>query len=287
MASSVIELELEPERTETDEPVNWIPIRSVYRKLHTDFHVLTNPFGIRISHQLNRDLAHLIGAIDCVDRELDGLDEAAHRQSFGKSLIRYLRGESPALAVKPAKIELVSRLQVLRTVILAPRDSKFVLRYGRKDPGAHRGETSIVRQTSNDLPPDYRMEVDRPFKRFYCLAPKARPISRRFFYLACEMMPAIDTIQDARSDYQQGQIRIRPSIGLYTRLSAMFVFSVTQIAVSFSGALELVQICVFISYRRYGESREMSRKNWQRPRSDTRHFAVFFLVCWVSSRFLI
>jgi hypothetical protein len=61
------------------------------------------------------------------------------------------------------------------------------------------------------------------------LGHKSTPQFERFFYLACEMMPAIDTIQDARFDFRTGQTAIRPTIGLYARLVGVFVFPLPRL----------------------------------------------------------
>ena len=102
---------------ENVELVDWNQVRYVYRKLHTDFHVLTTPFGIRISPQMNRDLALLIASIDAVDRELDELDDLAERDAFSKALVVYLKGESTEIHEPSVSESLATQMRRLRTMI--------------------------------------------------------------------------------------------------------------------------------------------------------------------------
>lgn len=224
MASSVLNLD----RTESDEPIDWYHVRSVYRKLHTDFHVLTKPFGVRISHHLNRDLAHLIGAIDVVDRELDEIEGSAQRHSLGESLIRYLRGESNAVAYEPATTELVSRMRVLRKIIERRKIQDAFCDTVEKilEHTEAKRQTNDARQMIRHLITEWR---STGHLTVLVLGNQSRPEFETFFYLACEMMPAIDTFQDARSDFQKGQIKIRPTLGLYARLLTVFLFPLPKL----------------------------------------------------------
>jgi hypothetical protein len=216
MASSVLKFD----RTLSDEPVDWYQVRSVYRKLHADFQVLTRPFGIRISRELDQDLAHLIGAIDVVDRELDGIEGADQRKAFGVALLRYLRGSAFAVDHDSDSIELVSRIRVLRRIIVRRKiQASFC-----KTVEEILRNTEAKRQSMNasqmigHLITEWR---STGHLTVLFLGNHSTPEFEKFFHLACEMMPAIDTIQDARSDYRKGQMKIRPSIGFYLKLVAV------------------------------------------------------------------
>ena len=236
MASSV----LDRERIEIDEPMDWLKVRSVYRKLHTDFQALTSPFGIVIPDHLDRDLARLIGAIDVVDRELDQIDSASDRQLFGESLLRFLRNQSPALEFEPASDELISRMHGLRSMVVR----KTIHAPFCKTVEKILGHTEAKRQANSQhqlishLVAEWRMTGHLTV---LVLGDKSTSEFESFFYLACEVMPAIDTIQDARMDYKAGQIRVRPGIGFYARLIGMFVLPLPKLLYRFPARWTLVK----------------------------------------------
>ena len=224
MTASVIKLEL----NENVEHFDWTHVRAVYRKLHSDFHVLTKPFGIPISHELNGDLAHLIAALDVVDRELDEIEEFNRRKSFGEALIGYLRGKFSVVAYEPAPAELVTRMHSLRNIIVRREiQSEFCDTVATilKHTEAKR-QTNDKCQMIRHLVTEWR---STGHLTILLLGKQSTKKFEEFFYLACEMMPAIDTIQDARSDYRKGQIKIRPGLGLYAKLFLVFVFPLPKL----------------------------------------------------------
>ena len=92
----------------------------VYRKLHNDFHKLTTPFEIQISSELNRDLAHLICAMDRVDQVLDEINDPEFRKYLQEQLVTFLAESDVPLGLLPKQLgspELSSRLSCLRNVI--------------------------------------------------------------------------------------------------------------------------------------------------------------------------
>ena len=244
MATSALNSILDP--IDFDESVDWSHVRAVYRKLHTDFHVLTRPFGIQISNQRDRDLAHLIGAIDVVDRELDEIELAADRQLFGQSILDYLRGKTAEIAYERSTEELIFRLRVLRNLIVRREiQSSFcdTVQQILEHTEAKR-QTIDPRQMIRHLTAEWRATGHLTV---LVLGGQSTPAFERFFYLACEMMHSIDTMQDVRSDYRKRQVKVRPTIGLYARLIAEFVFPLPKLLFRFPARWDLFKYaCSFL-----------------------------------------
>jgi hypothetical protein len=221
------------------QPMDWVNVRAVYRKLQDDFHMLTEPFGIFVPDDRNLDLSQLIGAIDVVDRELDKIETASGRQGFISKVLSYLRGESAELRVNTSK-ELLDRMAILREAIerLEIRD-KFCDTVQRV---VHHGEAKRVATTDKEmihhLVEEWRLTGVLPV---LFLRELSTPAFEKFFYLCCATMPAIDMIQDARMDFRSGQISIRPSIGLYFKLTKIFFSPLPKLMFLFPSPLTLVR----------------------------------------------
>ena len=112
------------------ELIDWSQVRSVYRKLHTDFHVLTKPFDIEISGQMNQDLAHLISLIDAVDRDLDELSVLADRQTFGQAVVAYLKSDRETIETTTVSAELALRPELFKRNCRAAKHSRRICRSG-------------------------------------------------------------------------------------------------------------------------------------------------------------
>ncbi len=70
-----ISLDSTPSHPYVISKIDWSGVRPIYKKLGTEFHVLTSAFGIEIDTRTQDHLDHLITTIDCVDRIIDDLPE--------------------------------------------------------------------------------------------------------------------------------------------------------------------------------------------------------------------
>lgn len=201
-------------------PMDWTNVREVYKKLQDDFHLLTEPFGIFVPEDRNRDLAQLIGAIDVVDRELDRIEEVESREVFITNVLSFLRGESVELNVD-ASVELADRMMILREAIERLGIQKKFCDTVREvvDHGEAKRLASTNDAMIHHLVEEWRLTGMLPV---LFLGELATPAFEKFFYLCCATMPAIDMLQDARMDYRSGQIGVRPSIGLHLKLLKVF-----------------------------------------------------------------
>lgn len=223
-------------------PMDWTNVRGVYKKLQDDFHLLTEPFGIFVPEDRNRDLAQLIGAIDVVDRELDRIEAADERDTFIETVLGYLRGDTSTLDVE-AEPELHERMAILRESIdrLGIRDAfcdtvKEVVDHGEAKRIAKTNEAMI-----HHLVEEWRLTGVLPVLFLGELSTRA---FEKFFYLCCATMPAIDMLQDARMDYRSGQIGIRPTIGLHLKLLWIFLKPLPKLVWLFPSPTTLVRYAI-------------------------------------------
>jgi len=219
--------------------MDWTNVREVYRKLQTDFHLLTEPFGIFVSHERNEDLSQLIGAIDVVDRELDQISEALARENFISTVLRYLRGKHSSLDVDGTQ-ELHDRMRILREAIerLGIRDEFCTTVRQVVDHGEAKRLASTENEMIHHLVEEWRLTGVLPvlFLREY-----STPAFEKFFYLCCATMPAIDMLQDARIDYRSGQISIRPTFSLHLKLLKVFCCPLPRLLFLFPSPLTLMR----------------------------------------------
>lgn len=232
------------------ELIDWSKVRSVYRKLHTDFHVLTAPFGIKISAQMNQDLAHLISLIDAVDRDLDELKLLADRQAFGHAVVAYLKGDLAEIDTPTVSKELALRLCFLREIV----ERRNIAVAFADAVAAIFDHTEAKRQTA---------DVDDMFKHLtiegwytgrlpiLVMHGKTTPAFENFFCLFCELMTVVDMIQDARSDYRNDEIKVRPGVSLYGKLLAAFVLPLPKLFYRFPKPLKLVKYCLSFLHELY------------------------------------
>jgi len=220
-------------------PMDWTNVREVYKKLQDDFHLLTEPFGIFVPEDRNRDLSQLIGAIDVVDRELDGIEEAESRDIFVGEVLAYLRGKSSTVNVEASR-ELTDRMAILRAAIeRLGIQEKFCNTV--KEVIDH-GEAKRIADTDSEmihhLVEEWRLTGVLPvlFLREF-----SNTKFEEFFYLCCATMPAIDMLQDARMDYRNGQIGVRPSIRLHLKLLKVFCSPLPKLVWLFPSPLTLIR----------------------------------------------
>ena len=218
-------------------PMDWTNVRAVYKKLQDDFHLLTEPFGIFVPKDRNRDLAQLIGAIDVVDRELDRIEEVQAREVFITNVLSFLRGDSSELNVE-ASDELVDRMMILREAIERLGIQKKFCDTVREvvDHGEAKRLASTNDGMIHHLVEEWRLTGTLPV---LLLREFSTPALEKFFYLCCATMLAIDMLQDARMDYRNGQIGVRPSIGLHLKLLRVFCRPLPKLVFLFPSPLTL------------------------------------------------
>ena len=239
--------------------MDWTNVREVYRKLQTDFHLLTEPFGIFVPEDRNADLSQLIGAIDVVDRELDGIELAADREVFISTVLAYLRGDALKLEVDSSR-ELLDRMKILREAIERLKIRKQFCDTVREV--VNHGEAKRLARSNDEmidhLVEEWRLTGVLPvlFLREY-----STPAFEKFFYLCCATMPAIDMLQDARMDFRDGQISIRPTLQLHWKLLKVFCCPLPKLLWLFPSPMTLMRYALsFVWQGIRGDANKSYRK---------------------------
>ena len=222
--------------------IDWSNVRAVYKKLQTDFHMLTEPFGIFIPEPRNIDLSHLICAIDVVDRHLDDLEDADTRERFMDQTLGFLRDGSSCLP-KDVSEEFIGRMECLKELIhrLGIQDEfcdtvKTIVDHGEAKRTAQDHETMI-----HHLIEEWRLTGVLPV---LVMRELSNPAFESFFYHCCATMPAIDMLQDARADYRCGQIQVRPTIWLHCKLLWVFLSGLPKLLFKFPKRFTLFRYAV-------------------------------------------
>jgi hypothetical protein len=201
---------------------NWTDVRPVYRKLYFDFHLLTNPFHIQTTARTEIDLAHLITAMEVVDRYLDEMPEPGSRQKFSNSVLGFLSEETSGedlkgLVGEPSADELTSRLGSLRTAI----ESRGIQTEFLATVESIFHQTELKRQATSEnrfivhLIEEWRLAGHLTV---LILGSQSNQKFKKFFYPFCEMISAVDTIADIRADYKARRLKLKPGPLLYAKL---------------------------------------------------------------------
>ncbi|MDB4766952.1 hypothetical protein OAG71_04610 [bacterium] len=234
--------------------IDWTNVRLVYKKMQDDFWLITSPFGIELDDQTCLYLAHLIGTIDSIDRTLDELPDLKQRVGFSQSLTDYLSGRTKTIESEFTSPEVNRRMENLRSaIILQDVQHEFCQTVTRvfAHTEAKRSATTEQKMIS-EMREEWRLTG-----RLTVLIMGAKTTAdfEKFFYLCCEMMTAVDMIQDARDDYRNGQISVPPRISLYLRLMGEFLFPMPKLIWRFPRPLNLFRYTFSFLFHVYGPFR--------------------------------
>jgi len=208
-------------------PVPGPNVRREYLRLPGELSALTRGFGIALPLELQRDAAVLAFSIECADRFLDAIPQAARRAQFGAEVLSCLRGEPSANGnLMP---ELTGWLTELREVA------------ERHGAGARFREIvgELLRNSE-------AMRLTRCHTRFVaCALREGRLMVELLLLLLAKVStpqfdsfmrrlsgPAnlIDKLRDARRDFQNGEIAARPTWKFHARLIGELLMRIARLA---------------------------------------------------------
>ena len=244
-------VDIAPKNSPGSPPVDWTGVRRVYKMMQDLFYLVTEPFGIQLTSSRNRDLAHLIAGIDSLDRNLDILEELDEREEFSHALIQYLNGQSASIESMHATAEVSDRMMILKEILVRRKiQTQFCETAGRvlkltEQKRLAATETDMIRY----LKEEWRLTGDLPVM---IMGDESNERFERFFFLCCEMMTAVDMIQDARADFREGQISVRPSLTLYLRLLGVFLLPMPVLLWRFPNPLNLFRYAWAFLWHVYG-----------------------------------
>lgn len=234
--------------------IDWTNVRLVYKKMQDDFWLITSPFGITLDDRTRLYLAHLIGTIDSIDRTLDELPDLPQRERFAEALTDYLAGKTETIESEFTNVEVNRRMKNLRgAIILQGVQDEFCQTVTRvlTHTEAKRSATT-EREMIDQMREEWRLTGRLTV---LVMGAKSTPDFEKFFYLCCEMMTAVDMIQDARDDYRNGQISVPPRASLYLRLLSEFLLPMPKLIWRFPRPLNLLRYTFSFLWHVYGPFR--------------------------------
>jgi len=225
---------------------DWSLVRPIYKKLSDEFDVLTNAYGLQLDPKRKRMLDHLIVVIDGVDQYIDELPTQKLRDDVTGAIIQFLIHDDPNwndTAIAPTFRKLI---EVVKSIVLqsGTRDRFMVaaqnifLYTEQKRHTTNRKElVDLVMKEGRataELPLSIMgIEADQPFGQF--------------FSRLCMLMGVADLIVDARRDYKEVIIALKPGIGLYYHLNRILVTAGLQILWYFPKKLRFLMYVIRMS----------------------------------------
>ncbi len=224
-------------------PPSWKGVRTIYKNLSDEFHVLTDSFNVKIDLQTKIHLDHLIIAIDEVDNCIDELPTKAQRDSITKSLTDFLANDkelwyhpnaTETLSLKIQNIKLIVRKEQIGDEFIDASKTIF-------------HNTEIKRHTKNpdELIQFIIREGGATARLPLCfLGIKPDIPFGKFFTDLCMLMGIADLIFDANQDFQKGFISLKPSFKLYVKLFYILIVDGTKLLLSIPRKLKFINYCL-------------------------------------------
>jgi len=229
-----------------DQP-DWTRVRSIYKKLSEELHVLTDSYDITFNSRQKLMLDHLILGIDVVDKSVDELDTLSDRNDLTRSIEDFLSDDNTTWTHKLATELLQQKMNILKQIVKERNiETRFLSAVSRIFKHTEEKRHSLTHveliklvkmegEATAELPLSI-MGVD-PTHKF-----------STFFRNLCKLMGIADLIVDARSDYHANYISIKPSIGLYFRLNYILIKEGFLLIFKFPKKIRFLSYCIRFSF---------------------------------------
>lgn len=221
---------------------SWDQVRTIYRKLSEEFHVLTDSFNVNVSDETKKHLDHLIIVIDDVDSCVDELVEKASRDSVTESLIEFLQGKEKSWFHDKASKLMMRQMEILKIIVhkegietrfVAAAKSIFELTEAKR-------HTQSVDELLNFIILEGEATAKLPLS---ILKIDSSEDFGLFFSRLCMLMGIADLIFDAREDYKSGYIQVKPTLTLYLRLCRILFTDGIKLLLSFPKKISFLVYC--------------------------------------------
>jgi len=192
-------------------------VRPEYRKLAEDLPRLAEAFGCPLTARACGDLMVFTLALECIDRELDAIGDAAERARFGARLLAALDGEGARFGD-----ELDGHLEALEPVLRRIGAGERFLALG----AAALDNTERMRTTRDAG--EFLLCVRREGVYTVELAllfveAELSAACCAFLRSVAEMGNLVDKLKDARGDFQRGEMAVAPGVVLHARLVGLIL----------------------------------------------------------------
>ena len=233
-------------------PPSWKGVRSIYKKLSDEFHILTGAYKIKIGNETKLNLDHLIVVIDEVDHCIDNIPQRKDRDSITQRMIEFLRNDELSWSHPYASKELVSKMENIKQVV---HREKIIEEF------VAAAEAIFLNTELKRHSVDINEVID--FIRKEGAATARLPLSilkidpkhpfSLFFTKLCTMMGIADLVFDAKQDYKNKIISFKPSLGLYYKLNKIMIVDGFRLLWSFPNSFLFLWYCVKFTWALYRE----------------------------------
>lgn len=222
---------------------SWDKVRPIYKKLSEEFHYLTDPYNVTINPDVKNHLDHLIISIDEVDNYIDELEDVNLRNSITKSLIEYLNNDDFTWKNSDNNESLSETMKTVKYIVTTRsiRD-EFVnalkIIFHNTEVKRH---TKSIDELMNYILLEGEATAILPLS---ILGIKSDEKFGQFFSKLCKMMGIADLLFDARKDYKNGIISIKPNLKLYIRILRILMVDGVKIILSFPKKISFLLYCM-------------------------------------------
>lgn len=190
--------------------------REIYSAVNSNFDLLTSSYKIELSPSSRQHLSILIQSIDLVDNYLDQMELQSDRELFSDALIAFINNKNELQFQIPEQIEIILnqlKASIKSTNVSEPFASalKTLLYHTEaKRHVDHRSDLFMHIQKEGiataDMPLLFiREEISKDFKEM--------------FLMMCQSMGMADLLIDARDDFRNRLIQIRPDVVFYSSIT--------------------------------------------------------------------
>jgi len=221
---------------------SWDGVRPIYRKLSDEFSVLTDAYQIEINDKIKEQLDHLIVSIDDVDQSIDDLHEKSERDAITASLLAYLDDDQLEWKYTNAPTSFLKKIENLKHVVLARSIKEEFIQASREifDVTERKRHTQNQDELIAYIEQEGRATARLPLS-FLGIGVEEK--FGMFFTKLCMIMGIADLIFDARQDYKDGLIKVKPGLGLYLTLIKIVMIQGFKMIFDFPQKLKFLVYC--------------------------------------------
>jgi len=201
---------------------DWSAVRSIYKKLSDEFHVLTGSFGLQLDPKTKLMLDHVILGIDRVDQTIDQLPSKDKRDQITNSILIFLKDDKPNWNHNLAEQGLESSIKTIKQVISELKVTNRFLTAAEAifDFTEQKRHTLNMQELIDFVQKEGRATAELPLS--IMKVNSSHPFAL-FFTNLCMLMGIADLIVDAKSDYRLKYLALKPSLHLYLKLNLILV----------------------------------------------------------------
>lgn len=222
-------------------PIDWRGIRREYFKVWADFPLIAKPFGITLSDQQMNSLGHMLVAMDLIDSAIDREPNQQMRQRHCEAVLLWMMDKSERYQL-PIQLD-EDRLSALRQIIRHHHiETRFL---GAAESVFHASERKRNSTRAFELIRNLIVEGHSAADMtIQILGPNTNAGLNEFLQRIMRIGTIVDTLLDARDDFERGILKLAPGGVFRLRLSAAIARQLPGLVFGFPDRLLLWRYCV-------------------------------------------